>query len=165
MAGIFNRPGDGRWPLTAGDADDLEAQLIARRHLLPLPKEPAALANVLEVGLVDFLIDRAAAVDGLRWQRGTERGRYPDIEMLGPALGGAYWAVDVKVARRATVKRGSPRGRTAASRCTRATPTSSILTSRGQGRSGHSATTPGTSTSSCCIPWIPTVVAGPPTSS
>ncbi len=107
VAGIFNRPGDGRWPLTASDADDLEAQLIDRGHLLPLPKEPAALANVLEVGLVDFLLDRAAEVEGMAWQHGTERG-YPDIEMLGPALGGQHWAVDVKVARRATVRRGIP---------------------------------------------------------
>jgi hypothetical protein len=105
VAGIFNRPGDARWPLTATSVDDLETQLITTGHLLPLPKEPAALANVLEVLVVDFLLDAAARVDGLEWQRGTERG-YPDIEMLGSALGGRHWAVDVKVARRAVVKRG-----------------------------------------------------------
>lgn len=107
VAGIFNRPGDDRWPLSASSLQDLEAQLIDRGHLLPLPREPAALANVLEVLVVDFLLDAAAQVNGLEWQRGTERG-YPDIEMFGPALGGAYWAVDVKVARRAIVTRGTP---------------------------------------------------------
>jgi hypothetical protein len=86
---------------------DLESQLADRGHLLPLPREPAALANVLEVLIMDFLIDAAAQVDGLELERGGERG-YPDIEMLGPALGGRVWAVDVKVARRAIMKRGTP---------------------------------------------------------
>jgi Restriction endonuclease EcoRV len=107
VAGIFNRPGEDCWPLSAASMDDLETQLIDRGHLLPLPREPAALANVLEVLVADFLLDAAAQVEGLEWQRGTERG-YPDIEMFGPALGGQYWAVDVKVARRAIVKRGTP---------------------------------------------------------
>jgi Restriction endonuclease EcoRV len=84
---------------------DLEAQLIHREHLLPLPKESAALANVLEVLVVDFILEAATQVPGLEWQRGTERG-YPDIEMLGPALGNKFWAVDVKVARRKPLQRG-----------------------------------------------------------
>lgn len=84
---------------------DLEAQLIQREHLLPLPKESAALANVLEVLVVDFVLEAAAQVPGLEWQRGTERG-YPDIEMLGPALDNRFWAVDVKVARRKPLRRG-----------------------------------------------------------
>ena len=105
VGGIFNRPGTGTWPLQAESVADLEAQLIRREHLLPLPKESAALANVLEVLVVDFILEAAAKVPGLEWQRGTERG-YPDIEMLGPALGDKFWAVDVKVARRKPLKRG-----------------------------------------------------------
>ncbi len=107
VAGIFNRPGADRWPLQATSLADLETQLIDREHLLPLPQEPAALANVLEVLVVDFLLEAAAQVQGLQWQRGSERG-YPDIEMLGPALADRCWAVDIKVARRAILKRGNP---------------------------------------------------------
>lgn len=105
VGGIFNRPGAGSWPIQAENVADLERQLIEREHLLPLPKESAALANVLEVLVVDFILDAAAEVPGLEWQRGTERG-YPDIEMLGPALGDRFWAVDVKVARRKPLRRG-----------------------------------------------------------
>jgi Restriction endonuclease EcoRV len=105
VGGIFNRPGAGAWPIQAESVADLERQLIEREHLLPLPKESAALANVLEVLVVDFLLEAAAEVPGLEWQRGTERG-YPDIEMHGPALGDRFWAVDVKVARRKPLRRG-----------------------------------------------------------
>ncbi len=63
-----------------------------------LPKEPAALANVLEVSVVDFLLDRIAATDGqLTATRGGERV-YPDLEITGPGVGGAFYAVDIKVA-------------------------------------------------------------------
>ena len=91
--------------MQAESVADLEAQLIQREHLLPLPKESAALANVLEVLVVDFVLEAAVEVPGLEWQRGRERG-YPDIEMFGPALGDRFWAVDVKVARRKPLRRG-----------------------------------------------------------
>jgi hypothetical protein len=87
------------WPLRASGPDDLEAKLTAAGHFLPLPKEPAALANVLEVSLVDFLLEVADATPGVEATRGTERG-YPDLELTGSAFGGGYHAVDVKVARR-----------------------------------------------------------------
>jgi hypothetical protein len=83
---------------------ELESKLSDRGHLLPLPRESAALANVLEVMVIDFLLAAAAKVDGLRWERGSDRG-YPDLEMFGSALADRYWAVDLKVARRATVQR------------------------------------------------------------
>jgi hypothetical protein len=105
VGGTFNRPGTGSWPLHAESVADLEAQLIEREHLLPLPKEPAALANVLEVLVVDFILEGATQVPGLEFERGPERG-YPDLEMFGPALGNKYWAVDLKVARRKRLKRG-----------------------------------------------------------
>lgn len=105
VGGIFNRPGTGSWPMQVKSVADLEAQLIQREHLLPLPKESAALANVLEVLVVDFVLEAAAQVSGLEWHRGTERG-YPDIEMLGSALGDRFWAVDIKVARRKPLRRG-----------------------------------------------------------
>jgi len=81
VAGVFHRAGAHDWSLTATDAADLEKKLAAGGHLLPLPKEPAALANVLEVSVVDFLLKAADAVPGVEVRRGTERG-YPDVEFL-----------------------------------------------------------------------------------
>lgn len=92
------------WPLVARDETDLQTQLRDSGHFLPLPKEPAALANVLEVSLVDFILEELGSVEGATGQRGTERG-YPDIEVAGEGFGGGYHAVDVKVARRK--KRGA----------------------------------------------------------
>jgi hypothetical protein len=83
--------------------DDLERQLRAGGHILPLPKESAALANVLEVSVVDFLLDRVGKIDGAVAVRGHERG-YPDLELSGPAFGGGFHAVDIKVARRGVTK-------------------------------------------------------------
>jgi hypothetical protein len=109
LRGVFRVAGSTQWPLTATGADDLEEQLQVHGHLLPLPKEPAALANVLEVSIVDFLLDRIAATDGaLTGTRGGERF-YPDLEVTGPAVGGAFYAVDVKVAQRKILKKSPPR--------------------------------------------------------
>ena len=105
VTGAFHRLGTHEWPyeLKAADGADLEEQLAAGGHLLPLPREPAALAKVLEVSLVDFLLKAADTEEGLESIRGTERG-YPDIEFSGAALDEEFWAVDVKVARRANTK-------------------------------------------------------------
>lgn len=100
LVAIYRKRGDHSWPLEGADPEDLAGKLADGGHFLPLPKEPAALANVLEVSLVDFVLQRASDSDGVDARRGTERG-YPDIEFSGPALGGGYHAVDVKVARRA----------------------------------------------------------------
>lgn len=89
------------WPLTATDPDDLVAKLDSGGHLVPLPKEPAALANVLEVSLVDFIAAAAESTTGVEARRGTERG-YPDIELTGKAFGGGFHAVDIKNARRSS---------------------------------------------------------------
>lgn len=114
--GVFQRSAPGvyefvkvaeLWPLHARDADELEQILADRGHLLPLPREPAALANVLEVSIVNFLTERLAALDGAHVARGSERG-YPDLEIGGPAFGGGSHAVDVKAARRAATA-GRPR--------------------------------------------------------
>ncbi|HVT45026.1 MAG TPA: type II restriction endonuclease [Thermoanaerobaculia bacterium] len=79
------------------DRRKLEEELETRGHLSPLPKEPAALANVIEVAVVDYLIKAAAERQVAIARRGTERG-YPDIEIESE---GEFHAVDVKVARRA----------------------------------------------------------------
>src|ERR1700761_4771001 len=103
LGGTYHRRGEDPGPLHATDIDDLERQLVDRGHLLPLPTEPAALANVLEVSIVDFLLKAIDRTDGIEARRGTERG-YPDLELTGPALGGRFHAVDVKVARRDNTK-------------------------------------------------------------
>ncbi len=103
LGGFYHRRGDRPGPVAADTIEDLEEQLAEQGHLLPLPTEPAALANVLEVSIVDFLLRAVVATDGLEGVRGTERG-YPDIEFAGDALGGRPHAVDVKVARRDETK-------------------------------------------------------------
>jgi hypothetical protein len=100
VVALYRREGEHEWPLTAADAADLEGQLQAGGHFIPLPKEPAALANILEVSIVDFILREAESLEGSVALRGTERG-YPDIELSGNAFGGRFHAVDVKVARRA----------------------------------------------------------------
>ncbi|GIK77711.1 MAG: restriction endonuclease [Acidobacteria bacterium] len=108
VAALYQRHGDHAWPLEAADFDDLSRQLDAGGHFLPLPKEPAALANVLEVSIVRFLVERAADHEDVDVEIGTERG-YPDLEFSGRAFGGGFHAVDLKAARRKPLKRSPPR--------------------------------------------------------
>jgi len=96
---VYRASAGHSWPLVARDEADLQDALKDGGHFLPLPKEPAALANVLEVSLVNFVLDELHSMKGATAQRGTERG-YPDIEIAGERFGGGYHAVDVKVARR-----------------------------------------------------------------
>jgi Restriction endonuclease EcoRV len=104
IAALYRRHGDHAWPLTATNDVDLEQRLEDGAHFLPLPKEPAALANIIEVSVVDYLIERSERVPGLVIARGTERG-YPDLEFTGAALDDDFYAVDVKVARRGSSRR------------------------------------------------------------
>jgi hypothetical protein len=102
LVAIFRKHGTSQsWPLWARDADDLEAKLVAGGHFVALPKEPAALANILEVSLIDFLLGAVRQTPGANAQRGTERG-YPDLELSGRTFSGGFHAVDVKLARRNT---------------------------------------------------------------
>ncbi len=101
---VYRAGGDHPWPLIAQNEVDLRAQLAQGGHFLPLPKEPASLANVLEVAIVDYLLRNLKGVENAEGRRGTERG-YPDIEINGAAFGGGHHAIDVKVARRASSKR------------------------------------------------------------
>lgn len=102
---IYRMRGNHDWPFTATSETDLAKQLEATGHFLPLPKEPAALANVIEVSLVDYLIAAVAAEPGIAVQRGTERG-YPDLEFSGTRFGDAFYAVDFKAARRKASNKG-----------------------------------------------------------
>ncbi len=112
VAGVFQRDSDvSSWPLEAAGPAELEERLTQGGHLLPLPSEPAALANVLEVSIVNFLTLRALLIPQVQVRRGSERG-YPDLEFAGPTFGGGFHAVDIKAARRA------PNGRKTQSRIT-----------------------------------------------
>lgn len=95
------------FPLHAEAAGDLTEALRAGGHLLPLPTEPAALANVLEVSMTGYLLELAATVEGLEATKGSERG-YPDVEFTGILLEDFFWAVDVKVAQRKRLKVKAP---------------------------------------------------------
>lgn len=96
---VYRKRGSHPWPLVANNEQDLLDKLQAGGHFLPLPREPAALANVLEVPLVDFLLRKLGEIADVEGVRGTERG-YPDIEVSGRIFGSKHYAVDVKVARR-----------------------------------------------------------------
>lgn len=109
LEGVFQRAGHQQvFPLTAANPNELAELLKSGGHILPLPKEPASLANILEVSIVDFLIARIDATDGAAtYTRGSERG-YPDIEISGDAFVGGFHAVDIKCAQRKVPKRGTP---------------------------------------------------------
>jgi len=89
----------GGWPLTVPAEADLVRTLQDSGGLLPLPAESAALANLLEVSLVAYLLRRLVEVPGAAGQGGTVRS-YPDLEITGPAFGGGHHAIDIKAARR-----------------------------------------------------------------
>ncbi len=106
-AGVYQATGEHDWPLSASGPEDLTRQLDEGGHLLPLPRESAALANVIEVALVDFLIERLAELPDAKGIRGAERG-YPDLEVAGEHFGGGPRAVDVKMARIRVPRNGVP---------------------------------------------------------
>lgn len=97
------RPGVA-WPLSANSDDELAELLRERGNFIPLPKEPAALANVLEVSIVDHLLECSKSLPEAVATRGGERS-YPDLELSAPEFGGGPYAVEIKVARRSASKR------------------------------------------------------------
>lgn len=99
IVGVFREDAIHHWPLTASSAPDLREKLTSSGHLLPLPSEPAALANVMEIELRQHLNEAAALTDGVETKEGTERS-YPDMEVFGKPFGGGPRAVDIKCARR-----------------------------------------------------------------
>lgn len=105
LLGVYRKDGEHEWPITANNADELEAIVLGGGHILPLPKESASLANVLEVSVADHIAEHVVATTGLELMRGTERG-YPDLEFTGSSLNDEFHAVDIKVARRKRTKKG-----------------------------------------------------------
>lgn len=99
IVGVFRANALHDWPISAESPADLRSKLIQMGHLLPLPTEPAALANVMEIELRQHLVEAAALTPGAEVTPGTERS-FPDLEFHGPAFGQGYRAVDIKCARR-----------------------------------------------------------------
>ncbi len=109
IVGVFRERAPHDWPLTADSPESLREQLTEKGHLLPLPSEPAALANVMEIELREHLVAAVAQLDAAEIAEGTERS-YPDLEFFGEAFGGGARAVDIKCARRKVSKAGKVGG-------------------------------------------------------
>lgn len=105
IIGVFRQDALHDWPIIAGSADELREKLTMAGHLLPLPSEPAALANVMEIELRQHLLEAAVLTPGAIVVEGTERS-YPDLEIAGQAFGTGTRAVDIKCARRNTTGKG-----------------------------------------------------------
>lgn len=113
--GLLVRTAASDAPYHVPDLDGLVAELHRRDALIPLPTEPAALANVIEGAMLVHLHDELDALAGqgcdVRHQSAGER-HYPDLEVAGTYFSvddrDAFHAVDVKVARRKPRKRGAP---------------------------------------------------------
>ncbi len=99
IVGVFREDALHDWPMSASSAPDLRQKLTAAGHLLPLPSEPAALANVMEIELRQHLLEAVALTNDAEANEGTERS-YPDLEFFGDRFGGGPRAVDIKCARR-----------------------------------------------------------------
>lgn len=106
IVGVFREDGDHSWPISANNAAELRKTLTATGHLLPLPTEPAALANVMEIGLRQHFSSAIRALTDARINEGTERS-YPDLEFFGERFGEGFRAVDIKCARRKIRKDGT----------------------------------------------------------
>jgi hypothetical protein len=107
IVGVFREQSPHDWPLTADSPEDLRIKLTRHGHLLPLPSEPAALANVMEIELRQHLGEAIAELAGAVVVEGTERS-YPDLEFRGDVFGGGIRAVDIKCARRKVPVSGKP---------------------------------------------------------
>lgn len=107
IVGVFREQAPHDWPLTAHSPEDLRVQLTRHGHLLPLPSEPAALANVMEIELRQHLGEAISDLPGAMVIEGTERS-YPDLEFSGDVFGGGIRAVDIKCARRKVPASGKP---------------------------------------------------------
>lgn len=64
IVGVFREDALHDWPLTAHSATELRQLLTDTGHLLPLPSEPAALANVMEIELRRHLVEAAVLTEG-----------------------------------------------------------------------------------------------------
>jgi hypothetical protein len=76
-------------------------------RVIPLPKEPAVVAKVVEVSVTEHFKRKAYAVRGLDVLDDLSGRGYPDVLLAGRAVANRRVALDVKVARRKVRKRGA----------------------------------------------------------
>jgi hypothetical protein len=76
--------------------------------VIPLPKEPAVVAKVVEVSVTEHFKRKAYAVRGLDLLDDLSGRGYPDVLLAGRAVVNRRVALDVKVARRKPRKSGVP---------------------------------------------------------
>lgn len=72
------------------------------------PPEPALIAKVVEVSVIEHVKRKALIVRGLDVLDDLSGRGHPDILLTGRAVGSQKVAIDAKVARRNTPKRGTP---------------------------------------------------------
>jgi hypothetical protein len=92
------------WPPPVSSQEALYQCLKEDGYLLPLPTESAALANIIEVSLVKYLVTQLNKLPNTRAWGGTTRA-YPDIVVSSEAFGEGHHAVDIKVARRSASRK------------------------------------------------------------
>ena len=76
--------------------------------VIPLPKEPAVVAKVVEVSVTEHFKRKAYAIPGLDVLDDLSGRGYPDVLLAGRAVENRRIALDVKVARRKPRKDGKP---------------------------------------------------------
>jgi len=77
-------------------------------RVIPLPKEPAVVAKVVEISVTEHFKRKAYAVRGLDVLDDLSGRGYPDVLLAGRAVANKRVALDVKVARRKARKSGAP---------------------------------------------------------
>jgi hypothetical protein len=77
-------------------------------RVIPLPKEPAVVAKVVEVSVTEHFKRKAYAVRGLDILDDLSGRGYPDVLLTGRAVDNRRVALDVKVARRKMRRGGAP---------------------------------------------------------
>ena len=82
--------------------------LLDDNKVVPLPKEPALVAKVIEVTVIEHFKRKAYAVPGLDVLDDLSGRGYPDVLLAGRAVGNLRVALDVKVARRRPRRDGPP---------------------------------------------------------
>lgn len=92
--------GDYRWNVRGIVLDD--------NRVVPLPKEPALVAKVIEVSVTEHFKRKAYAVPGLDVLDDLSGRGYPDVLLAGRAVANRRVALDVKVARRKPNRSGTP---------------------------------------------------------
>lgn len=99
-AWLRNAVQDYRWNVRGIILDD--------GKVVPLPKEPAVVAKVIEVSVTEHFKRKAYAVPGLDLLDDLSGRGYPDVLLAGRAVDNRRVALDVKVARRKPRAKGAP---------------------------------------------------------